>query len=1318
MSFDPLQHFIERKEAIACFDKLITHDQQKWVMLVDGFSGTGKSLLAEWLRLHRCKDIPIAKITLSQSFNIHDLLSNIADQLGISIARHYREKISKLEVEEQNKPLIKYTPSMQASLGGSIREAKQSVELVIELGSYAQVLKVEQEARRLDRFIEALSELRNKTWVLFLDEVGHLANPELKRFIIETLVQRLRTNFSHFRLYLTGQTVPRNDFSRYEQFYITLDTFSFGYTVELLKKIRIEDEEIHKTVFAVTLGHPLLLGMIAEDISECGEQFNLADLHEIKSDLEKHESTQWIYNRIISRIEDETMREAAANLSLFEWFDLSLLRTVFSSGISEQSFNELVQRSFVKSLEAGKWRCHDIIIKHLRPHRAYVAPLETQELHRRAFEAFKARIAAEEERLDTWNFTDRISISVAALHSALEFSVAAARSLLLSEIVIGFTWFFDTEYLYGIVRFLESRSVPETIMQIAQMTKKILEAFNLKEFNQEVLQFLDEIARYAQEELDSETAAELFHVAALVSQEINRLDLALDFAQRSRELHPSEDNYRISAQILAQMDDIDTAKRLLVEAKDKYGDSLTLSLGQADIALSQGYDTEASHILIDAISNFPKAAEARLMLANLLIYDEKFNAALEQVDAILAEEPFHQEALSTRLGLLANMGRVSEAIAMTKNSSFSFASIIEDFAYFLNLFLFNPIEKGRILVQLRNDPDSVPLGLAIGLTYVLSLQGDFKAISEVANIIQAKWPETRISCQTYLAFAFFNSNQVDEALTILEPMLAAGTGNIDTYVILSLSYAHKKQFQQQRTILEQMMKRFPSTRDIAIQKIAQSYISEGYVDKAMRYLEHFKRQGVLGPYAQEALATIYVLRDEKSKALELFEQLIYAADTTNYPVQKLVEVRSKYAMLLADTGEHIKATEIAYDMLQNPLHRAYAAIQGGLIFYKLKNEDGLRKALRLVDRSSPQILLNIIGWLAELIRERNSSINGLLTEFAANPDRIEIVVAIDQLMTQNKQLNEIPTVFAKIESLAPGIVTSYLSLQQEAIAESGPASIQQLRNMKAVALDNTMICLALARLLLAQQQFEEAKEELDELTTMRPDLRDLSVNLQAIALMDAGQMDAAKSLLEPFLKELTPPFFLIEPLVKYYHIQRDIDSEIRLWISAAEAYPEYRQRAVENILEILIDLGQYKEVIDFIDSLDNSYKEQPGFMLQRADALRELGRIDEAIEVNNRLLKLTNITDELRSLIYYNRAVTLHKGNLFNDALKAYQEAIKLSPKKPTLYFDAVETLIELKEWASAYDALMSALSLAPEEIGKYENVLKDLRHKQAEAEK
>lgn len=68
-AFNPLEHFTGREDIIELFRGFIQADTSRWAMMVDGLSGTGKTLLVDWFRDHELGAVPHAYIKLTQAFH-------------------------------------------------------------------------------------------------------------------------------------------------------------------------------------------------------------------------------------------------------------------------------------------------------------------------------------------------------------------------------------------------------------------------------------------------------------------------------------------------------------------------------------------------------------------------------------------------------------------------------------------------------------------------------------------------------------------------------------------------------------------------------------------------------------------------------------------------------------------------------------------------------------------------------------------------------------------------------------------------------------------------------------------------------------------------------------------------------------------------------------------------------------------------------------------------------------------------------------------------------------------------------------------------
>ena len=473
MAFDAFKCFIGREEVAEAFDHLVSAESGHRPLLVSGLSGTGKSLVIDWLRRFRCKGISTAKLTLAPAFQETDLLRSLALQLDPPTGHVFGRRLDELTEQERQHPLfhVPVNQSVEGRLGGSVSDADQRV--VVNLGEAGALIELQRRTQRMDALISWLNSVDVKPWVLFLDETEHLTQPDLRRFILDDLVPRLRSRCNFSRLYFSGQSVPLEAFSRHEIEHLQLSEFDVNQTRSMAAKAGLNDPKIAERLFEFTGGHPLLLSMWIEDVLDREGAASDKQMEEPSPATDEAERTRWIYDRIVRRFSDATARKIAANLSLLEWFDLGLLRSIFDPTFSEEAFRQMVSRSFIKPLGKSRWRCHDMIRKHLPAQRRSVDPAECAEVCRRAADAFVERLTREEERAGQTEFPERLAFTTAAIQSMLGFSLKRAEEFVQQEIARS-TAAGATDYLFAIARHLELSPEAEPFRELAGENKDIL----------------------------------------------------------------------------------------------------------------------------------------------------------------------------------------------------------------------------------------------------------------------------------------------------------------------------------------------------------------------------------------------------------------------------------------------------------------------------------------------------------------------------------------------------------------------------------------------------------------------------------------------------------------------------------------------------------------------------------------------------------------------------------------------------------------------------------------------------------------------------
>ena len=365
--------------------------------------------------------------------------------------------------------------------------------------------------------------------------------------------------------------------------------------------------------------------------------------------------------------------------------------------------------------------------------------------------------------------------------------------------------------------------------------------------------------------------------------------------------------------------------------------------------------------------------------------------------------------------------------------------------------------------------------------------------------------------------------------------------------------------------------------------------------------------------------------------------------------------------------------------------------------------------MRATDNWDPVKKATLYGCLSILIQARTTDIDTLVREFEANPDRIEIIMAIDGILTRSDRIDDAPEIVSTIERIAPGTWGMYKALQQDFI-EQGTEAIQQLRAMTIAKPDDIEPRLALARMLMGQKHFDEAALEFNELVSRHEHLADSALGIQTLGLLEAGEIDAAEKLLAPYVNELPPPYPLLEALTQFHKQREDFEAEIRLHQSVAKNFPDHRQAALEHIVDIYIVHQNFAKALEQIELMEETEALQPGLLLSKVDALNGLKRFHEAREILDELVQLSKLTNDLRSLMFARRAKTWRLMGESENAIADYLEAIALNPSIAHRHFALSEILIEEEEWNSAYEALMTGLALAPEQLPEHEEKLRIVR--------
>ena len=843
MKSGPFDLFVERKEVIEAFDQFVTRESYCRILLVSGLSGTGKSFLIDWLRSQRCPGIRTAKLTLSPSFQETDFLRSLAIQLDPGVGQEFARKLDDLTKKEQEHPLVNapVTQRAEGRLGGSVTDTHQSV--TVNVGdAAAAAIDLQRRIQRMDALMSSISSIDANPWVLFLDETEHLVQPDLKRFVLDELVPRLRVQSSNCRLYFSGQSVPVEAFPRHEVQRLQLSEFTKSETAVITKLAGLDDPKQSSMLYEQTGGHPLLVSMWVEDAMDRSGETGKIQFEDASAAGDEGERTRWIYDRIVSRFSDAVARQVAANLSLLEWFDLGLLRSIFDPAFSEAAFRQMVSRSFIKPLGGNRWRCHDIVRKHLPAQRRALNPEEYLEVCRHASQAYLSRMSVEEERTGIREFPERLSYVTAAMQSFLGFSAKSAEEFMLRELAHATTG--STDYLFALARYLESLPDGAQFSSLVRDIRDFLESIGSLRVNAVSMDFLERLATFSSEHEDIAVAAELFRFAALTSMVSGNLERATKLANQGYEIDQGTRGAVLLARCIARAGDVARAGEIINAARLRNGDSEELRMGEVRLALDRDDGKQAVRLLTELMTVYPDSSVAALLqLAELSIRENDLVGALKQLEALLQRDPGHVPALRLKVDVLFAQGKIAESLALIS----SLSDVIGDsLAASIRLVgeISQPNVRNRIVAQFKDDPKSVNPAVLLIVVDTLALEGQIKEVEGLAASVEKTWPETSEILQIKRSLASLRARRPEMVPALLEPLADRGVRNLDLYSVLADAYGALGKPQDQRKTLELGMDRVQGHRDTLQSSLVSAIARNEGVKAALQYLES---QDATGP---------------------------------------------------------------------------------------------------------------------------------------------------------------------------------------------------------------------------------------------------------------------------------------------------------------------------------------------------------------------------------------------------------------------------------------------------------------------------------------
>ncbi len=1292
MSSAAASSLVGRDDVRREFDAIMAPAAERRILLVSGASGMGKSYVVDWLRRNRCGDAPNARLLLAPGLSEGDILSQLAGGLDRRAGESFSAAMTTVRERWKARPLqpIHLTQEARGTLGGSVSDVQQTFVY------NASDTDVQMRAERMDALERALAPLGRRPFVVFVDEAEHLEDPKLRRFVVDELVARLRTHFPEIRLYFTGQSVPDDEFAPHEARSVELEAFTREVTAGVLHGVGVGAPEVQRRLFELTGGHPLLFAMTLDAIRRQGRPPTPEELDDLIATPDEARRTQRIYDKVAHDFGGEAARSAVEHLPLFEWFDRGILRAVFGEGISADDFEQIVQRSFVKRLPGGRWRCHDIIRRHLSEHLRGTDPDACADMGRRAADAFVSRLELEETRAGTRFFTGRLAIATAAFDAALHHSLPRAERMLVDEVVPAVSEA-ATDFLFGLSRDVERRTDAPGVLRLAGDIRVFLESYIVRHFDRRFADFLLRMAAAAATRGDGARRANLLGAAARVLTRLGDHAGARDAADEAVAADASQGSALLRVDVLLGCGDVEAAASALDLAKDGFGDSGELRIAEAAVARATRDSAAVVRILTDTVAAFPgSATEALLALAQHLAASGDDEGALVQARAVLERDPRNDAAREIEAATLMRRGTVRTAADSLLSSGALISKALDEAAQ-ANALVSEPARRALVLAALEHDPASADLATSLALCDSMAVAGDIAGVDRIAGLLAARWPETAPICEAKRGVARFSAGTLAEVPGILQPLVDRGVRYVDVYPCLATCYAQLGEHERTRSTLARGIQVIPPLRDMFEAQVAASLARDRGPDAALDHLDALEREGVAGPHCLVAKANVYVGAKRLDDAEAILERLIHTDAAAGLPELGLVSVRILYSAVLLHSGRREKSLEVLDSIPVLFPDNQFALSQTGQALARLGEEARLAK---LVDRRRgirDGTFAILAGALAELIASRATGVEELFDRLRLEPHRIEIAVAIDAWITSRGLFDRAATVVQEIEKIAPGTVDAMQRVSQTAIDVAGGRIVSECMERLHRNPNDTSARFAAAGVLARRGSLDEAISVLGPLRGTSAAGDAVVDAFEANEYVKADRYADAERVLAPYLADrLPPPRELLGPLAAVLKHRGSPGEQIEFLRRVEATFPEMRLDITEAIADILLADSRPADAIAVIRPVADAGAMPAGLVVSQARALAGLGRSDDALAALATARARAEVAPRDRTMLLCESGRLQWEAQRAEESIADYLAAGEASPDAALPRRRLAEVYEQTGRPDLAYDALTEAIGLNP----------------------
>lgn len=268
----------------------------------------------------------------------------------------------------------------------------------------------------------------------------------------------------------------------------------------------------------------------------------------------------------------------------------------------------------------------------------------------------------------------------------------------------------------------------------------------------------------------------------------------------------------------------------------------------------------------------PDSVDVRLMLGGIYSLNNEVDLALNEYEWVLRIDPANDEAAVFKTQVLVEKQKYEEALRFIRK----FTSKVKDSAaawFYLGKMEHSTDHTNEAIRAFRNAIEIRPgfsqAALALGLLFEANAQNR-KAVEVYTGQMEEK-PDMHVAGR--LVTIHLKENRVEDALKVLQTMVALDPEDLNTRLRMGLITMQKGDWAAARVILEALLAKVPDS-DKVNYYLGAIYEQEGRIEDTLKHLQRVSPESKLFEDAFIHAAGIYRRRNQAGKAFALIRDAI------------------------------------------------------------------------------------------------------------------------------------------------------------------------------------------------------------------------------------------------------------------------------------------------------------------------------------------------------------------------------------------------------------------------------------------------------------